>query len=57
MPLDKFTEILSKTFKFSSDIVEKDVEKLHLGYSYDCPLFMTEDGLYRTDLLTRYQGD
>jgi hypothetical protein len=54
IPLDKFRDILV-LFKFKPEDIDRETGKMQMGYSFNCNLSMTEDGLHRSGLLTRYQ--
>ena len=56
IPLDKFRDILIKTFKFRAEDVDRQIGEMQMGYGYTCTLSMKEEALYRTGLLTRYQS-
>jgi hypothetical protein len=56
VPLDKFREILV-LFKFKADDIDREIGKMQMGYSFNCTLSMSEDGLRRSGLLTRYQWE
>ena len=56
MPLERFREILVKTFKWPAELVDKQIAEMENGYGYSCSLSMTIDGLHRSGLLTRYQS-
>jgi hypothetical protein len=56
MPLERFREILVKTFKWPAELVDKQIVEMENGYGYSCSLSMTIDGLHRSGLLTRHQS-
>ena len=56
IPLGRFREILVNKFGMKPEQVDPQIDRMRLGYSYGFPLFMTEEHLYETGLLTRYQS-
>jgi hypothetical protein len=56
IPLEQFRDILV-FFKFKPEDIDREIGKMQMGYSFNCNLSMTEDGLHRSGLLTRYQRE
>jgi hypothetical protein len=56
IPLERFKEILVKTFKFTPYDVDREIGEMKIGHGDSCNLSMTENGLHKTGLLNRYQS-
>jgi hypothetical protein len=52
--LDKFRDILIKTFKFTPYDADRQIGEMRAGRSFTPYVSMDEAALYRTGLLTRY---